>query len=143
MSGAHGGRGGNADGTFLTSTASTTYGNFSSPLEFGSGGSGQCAGTGGGIVHIEAIMSLENNGIISADGGVSTVSCGGGSGGSILIETDSLLGSGIIRAVGGNGNGMGGGGGGGRASVLHRISTYTGLFLAYGGRSGIKQFIQL
>ena len=42
---------------------------------------------------------------------------GGGSGGTIVIQTDELLGHGRLSASGGNGVGEGGGGGGGRMHI--------------------------
>ena len=46
-----------------------------------------------------------------------TYGSGGGSGGSVWVTCQSFIGSGIIRAKGGNGNTYGGGGAGGRITV--------------------------
>jgi hypothetical protein len=45
------------------------------------------------------------------------VNAGGGSGGSVWIETMNMTGHGEIRTHGGNGTGLGGGGAGGRVSI--------------------------
>ncbi|HAB14957.1 MAG TPA: hypothetical protein DCE44_00755, partial [Verrucomicrobiales bacterium] len=87
------------------------YGSLVNPVEMGSGG-GAADAIGGGVVRVKVSGVLHVNGTLSADGG-GTVA--GGSGGSVLIEANSLTGSGSITANGGNstsahGNGAGGGG---------------------------------
>ena len=63
--------------------------------------------------------------------GTST-NAGGGSGGSILISTKMLSGSGTISANGGFGTLMGGGGGGGRIAITYDTNLFTGTISAYG-----------
>ena len=65
-------------------------------------------------------------------------SAGGGSGGSIYIETGTIAGSGSMTAAGGNYGGscsyaIGGGGAGGRIAIHYSSSTYSGSMTAYGG----------
>ncbi|MCP3961978.1 MAG: hypothetical protein GY719_29400, partial [bacterium] len=72
-------------------------------------------------------------GIISVDGESSGHNNhGGGSGGSVWIETGVLTGSGIIRANGGVGGNEGGGGGGGRIAIYVNSSYFGGVMQAYG-----------
>ena len=51
-------------------------------------------------------------------------SAGGGSGGAVHIDTDTLVGHGKIYANGGAGSGKGGGGSGGRINVLYVRGQY-------------------
>ena len=58
------------------------------------------------------------DGIIVADGrNARSNNAGGGSGGSVLIETENFAGHGTISSKGGNGIGVGGGGSGGRVAI--------------------------
>lgn len=60
---------------------------------------------------------------------------GGGSGGSVWIVCDEVVGHGVITANGGNGNGQGGGGSGGRISIQSSNTNKLNITLkAYGGR---------
>lgn len=62
---------------------------------------------------------------------------GGGSGGSIIIETASLEGTGSIRVNGGDAYGNGGGGGGGRMAVYWKDREWWfGSLQAFGGAAG-------
>ena len=64
---------------------------------------------------------------------------GGGSGGSVLIETGSFDGSGVILANGGAGGDNGGGGGsGGRIALHYNLSFFSGTIFSYGGFSNIE-----
>lgn len=61
---------------------------------------------------------LHLDGLISSSGlGATSSYSGGGSGGSILIETMNMTGHGEVSVNGGNGNVNGGGGAGGRIGV--------------------------
>ena len=142
----HAGNGGNA----LLSGGSV-YGSFSSPSELGSGGGNGWytsqmnvpGGSGGGVVRITVGGEMTLEGSITAngtDGGRGNVylaywSGGGGSGGSIWLDVDTLTGSGVISANGGNGGwgNRAGGGGGGRIAVYHRVNSFTGELDARGG----------
>lgn len=92
-------------------------GNALSPVSWGgSGGSSTSAmgGNGGGSIRITAHRIIENNGLITANGG----DCdgdeghgGGGAGGSVwlTVKDGGLFGDGTIRAEGGSGCWQGGG----------------------------------
>lgn len=61
---------------------------------------------------------------------------GGGSGGSVWIYCDEVVGHGVITANGGNGTGQGGGGGGGRISIQSSNIYKLNITLkAYGGKT--------
>lgn len=79
-------------------------------------------------------------GSVTVNGGSATSSnAGGGSGGTISIETNELQGSGIISANGGTGHGSGGGGSGGRIAVRWKMRTWSFLdFQAIGGQGTKK-----
>jgi len=80
---------------------------------------------GGGVIVINT-KDMILNGKISADGGVKN-SQGGGSGGSIHIQSDKLTGSGSISAKGRSGGPYDSQGGGGRISIYTNDHTeYTG-----------------
>lgn len=109
--GSYGGYGGVQDGT----GSNLPYGHPSQPVYLGSGGSrgyyGEAGGNGGGLLHIVARKSLEVDGSLLAIGGTGDgSSAGGGSGGSIHVQTSFIKGTGVISANGG-GNQVGGGGG--------------------------------
>ncbi len=122
--GGYGGRGGvsNSGGV-----GGAVYGSIYRPTHLGSSGgipSDGAPGAGGGAVHLVVSDTLTVDGIISANGAASYRRGGGGSGGSIWVEVETLVttGSGerLIRANGGRGNehyGRGGGGSGGRVAV--------------------------
>ncbi|KAL4436313.1 hypothetical protein ABPG74_015904 [Tetrahymena malaccensis] len=117
------------------------YGNKNDPIFEGSGGGGyvvppisndfkandgehlsyteQQAGAGGGVIYIEAFNILLD-GIINASGGQPSDEysyLGSGSGGSIQIHSEWIVGSGSVKANGGDRNLQGGEGGGGRIKV--------------------------
>lgn len=65
---------------------------------------------------------------------------GGGSGGSVIIDTGNLEGSGTIRVNGGDGYGRGGGGGGGRIAVYWKDREWWfGNLQAIGGSAGANR----
>jgi len=140
----HGGAGGDGYGNELGGYA---YGNATYPVLIGSGGGEGGAGKnnggiGAGTIRLNISEVLIINGLIEADGGTGAVThgltaldrrfSGAGSGGSILIETFSLDGSGIVNAVGGpggwycdlHGKMSGGGASGGRVAIYY-ITTPT------------------
>jgi hypothetical protein len=89
-------------------TPNIAYGDFSNSIYPGSGGGGSGApnffagASGGGVVNITA-QSMLLNGIIHADGSSASFGySGAGSGGSILLHTATLTGTGSITANGGN-----------------------------------------
>jgi hypothetical protein len=102
--------------------AGATYGDPMNPRELGSGGGGSNGGAGGGAIEIQA-GSLDLIGVISANGDSAGVSLagGGGSGGSVLLHADTILGAGKVYARGGLGVAAGGGGGGGRIAIYSGV----------------------
>ncbi|MCM2338831.1 MAG: hypothetical protein NDI62_00015 [Burkholderiales bacterium] len=119
-------------GKGLGNTLESIYGSETEPVDFGSGGYGNYRG--GGAIRIIANESLFSNGIISANGDVTS------SGGSVYITTKNLSGSGIISA---NGGGMYAGsiyygpGGGGRVAIYYDLSSFSGQITANGSNSYI------
>ena len=69
------------------------------------------------FLQVKVGNSLHLDGIIENRGADATNSGGGGSGGSILIQTVTFSGHGKINADGGRGHGNGGAGSGGRIAV--------------------------
>ncbi|MBI9051564.1 MAG: Ig-like domain-containing protein [Anaerolineaceae bacterium] len=123
----HGGYGGDSSGGI---SGGISYGNEIQPLTLGSGGGNVLSykgGAGGGGVHLIVDGELENNGMVSMNGdpghppGLKGYNPGGGSGGSIWVQADSVVGSGLFSAVGGIGGrlgtGTGGYGAGGRIDI--------------------------
>ena len=114
------------------------YGSIYRPIHFGSGGgNGQGkGGSGGGMLHWRIGQEIELDGLVTLRGrSGSGTNAGGGSGGSILIETTNFTGYGEINVMGGDGAGpSGSGGSGGRISAHVRFRhKYAGVFKAYGG----------
>ena len=114
------------------------YGSIYRPVHFGSGGgNGQGkGGSGGGMLHWRIGQEIELDGLVTLRGrSGSGTNAGGGSGGSILIETTNFTGYGEINVMGGDGAGpSGSGGSGGRISAHVRFRhKYAGVFKAYGG----------
>jgi len=126
----HGGKGGSTGyiGTYgdvlITANGGNTYGISSEPIELGSGGQYY---KGGGAIKLEVSGTLENDGIISANG---KGPLAGSSGGSIWIKANDLTGMGIISANGGTGNWdalveiFHGSGAGGRVSLEYNTSVF-------------------
>lgn len=77
------------------------YGSLYNPDDFGSGGSGATAsyGSGGGVLKVKVLHTLEVEGVVESNGQAGSSSIGGGSGGSVWIETKSLTGSGTIQVL--------------------------------------------
>lgn len=83
------------------------------------------------------------NGIVSADGNpASDGVSGGGSGGSISIQTIKINGSGIISASGGRSSSIAGGGGGsgGRVAIRASVNSFLGNVRAYGGYTSGRSY---
>ncbi|MEM7391521.1 MAG: hypothetical protein AAF492_04160, partial [Verrucomicrobiota bacterium] len=99
------------------------YGSYLQPADLGTGGFGTL---GGGAVRLKA-ETLVLDGTLRADGtdGVAPDS-GGGSGGSIWLEVDTLTGAGRVSAVGGDkspASFVSGAGGGGRIALYVESTT--------------------
>ena len=128
--GSYGGLGGEYDGM-----TNDTYGSLDLPVALGSGGSrgyhtANHGGDGGGRIQIAA-QTINVEGAISANGGNGGGNqAGSGSGGSILLFTDELYGSGVIQASGGGGEV---GGAGGRVAVEYIYWDNAAVIKAMGG----------
>ena len=107
------------------------------PTKFGNnGGNGAfpyLGGIGGGRLYLAVGHTLTVDGFILAKGGhYRSVGAGGGSGGSIHIETYTVDGAGTVDTSGGDGyhghvgNRQGGGGGGGRLTLYHKYNFFVG-----------------
>jgi len=139
-----GGAGHGGYGAFNSANSGNVYDSAVSPSLSGSqGGNGSGSeglspygGTGGGVTHLTVANTLTVNGEISADGNDGELNSGGGSGGSLWIQTATLAGNGLITATGGNGNGTAGGGGGGRIAIYINTNSFSGLVAACGGAGG-------
>ncbi|MDD5528737.1 MAG: T9SS type A sorting domain-containing protein [bacterium] len=147
----YGGRGG-AGGCNLQGDTSKyggfAYGNLENPCDMGSGGGNADAtykgGAGGGIIRLISSGTINVAGTIKSDGKNGATngglkSAGGGSGGSVWLQTNKLTGNGLISCKGGNGsNGSsadGGAGSGGRLNVWYQQSSFTGRVDVSGGLS--------
>ena len=128
----HGGYGG-----FNTGNLGTWYGSAFNPNGTGSGGGSSnygAGGKGGGYLHLTVvrIVNLEGTITVDATNGYTSAS-GGGSGGSIWISADDILGNGKLSSSGGNAF-AGGGGSGGRIGIfLQKPMSFEGVLTAEGG----------
>jgi hypothetical protein len=126
----HGGLGYLAEPTSL-------YGSKEEPEDFGSGGRGNHA-KGGGAIKLVIGGVLKNDGVISANGDITS------SGGSVYIKTEIFEGSGVISAKGGGSYCPGicyGPGGGGRIAIYFDESSFSGSVSAsgWGGFGGASE----
>uniref|UniRef100_A0A7C4M0I6 Fibronectin type-III domain-containing protein n=1 Tax=candidate division CPR3 bacterium TaxID=2268181 RepID=A0A7C4M0I6_UNCC3 len=115
------------------SSNKAVYGSMDNPIDLGSGGNNS---SGGGLVYFSVNGSFVNKGRVSADGTTTTFEAG--SGGSIRIEANSILGdNGIFSADGGNATYTSSnrqGGGGGRIALVYKNNfNFFGTKSAYGG----------
>ncbi|XP_077861760.1 LOW QUALITY PROTEIN: uncharacterized protein LOC100369350 [Saccoglossus kowalevskii] len=127
----HGGEGG-----YMNEPVGEVYGSTMLPSEFGSGcGSAVNQSRGGGILTFAVNGAFVLEGILSSNGGDGSVGCGGGSGGSVLVEAGKVEGHGQVTAHGGSGaaNISAGGSGGRVALYSDDVSLFSGDILAYGG----------
>lgn len=137
--GGGGGYGGVGGASLFGAPGGMTYGSAGEPADFGSPGgmSPVLAGfsQGGGAIRLQVTGTLALNGTISANGADGAIEgAGGGSGGSIWITTQKILGNGSIVANGGTGEvWQGGGGGGGRIGVYAATNFFAGTIAALGG----------
>jgi hypothetical protein len=115
------------------------YGDVYMPTMLGSGGgAGSCGAgaSGGGAYQLTITSRLENNGVISANGG--NTGCNNASGGSILIDTNTIAGNGIVSVNGSTAATWGAAGG--RIALYYQTNenyslSATGL-QAFGGANG-------
>lgn len=134
--GGHGGFGSAATNTF----GGSSYDSIMQPTQPGSGGGSTTStgSAGGGALQLNVLGTLDNDGIISANGqnGVGTNQPGraGGAGGSLWVNAGTIFGAGNFSANGGNGvTNNSGGGGGGRIAVYFGTNAFTGAISAHGG----------
>ncbi len=149
----HGGIGGNNIGN---SAVAAKYGSLLFPVTLGSAGGSDIlncgvgySGRGGAAIFMNISDTLINNGLIDSSGmigiwGTYTQTCrnGGGSGGSIWVNANNILGTGTFRATGGSSttySQWSGSGGGGRIA-LYPVLNFNGIInvspgLSYGGDS--------
>ena len=117
------------------------YGSALNPNMTGSGGGSSAAGrggAGGGLLRLVVIRKIQLEGEISVSGeDAPGVDGGGGSGGSVWLSAQNLVGNGILTSDGGNGNIHGHGGSGGRMAIyLQEKMAFEGLLSAKGGAIG-------
>lgn len=145
--GTHGGTGGYFranGGAIFADQRKSVYDSATEPTQPGSGGN-KCdnydAGCGGGVVRIEATGDVTVDGTIDVDGTMmgSGNHLSGGAGGSVFVSCRRILGSGTVRANGGDGVYYSCGGGGGRIAVAYDPEAQSAAdlpgvrFLALGG----------
>ena len=98
------GHGGNGGRGRHQSRVGLAYGHLYEPEHFGCRGGGS-GGLGGGIIRMSVTGTLQIDGTISCNGGSGQEDrSGGGSGGSIWIDTKLIKGYGTVQANGGDGN---------------------------------------
>lgn len=96
----HGGNGGTGQNQLRVGTA---YGHVFEPQHFGCQGGGN-GGLGGGVIKMKVSNKLKIDGSVIASGAAGQQSySGGGSGGSVWIETNLIQGYGRVQANGGDG----------------------------------------
>jgi hypothetical protein len=140
--GGYGGLGGLASGT-----NGMSYGSFSNPTDFGSGGGegyasdqggniyGIRGGNGGGVIRMRAQV-IRVDGLVAADGVTGDDGSDAGAGGSVNLGCTIFSGAGTIRANGDGINGIGVGGGGGRVAItFDDMGPFAGQITAFGGRT--------
>jgi hypothetical protein len=109
-----------------------TYGDYTNPIDPGSGGGGgapwtSAGGAGGGLIRVLATDSVIMDGSMLANGQTLGNSYAApGSGGGIYVQCKTIRGSGLLSARGGDlqraslgGEQMGGAGGGGRIAIVY------------------------
>jgi hypothetical protein len=115
-------------GAGLRNTSTSKYGSAVEPVDLGSGGINNYRGGGAVMLFVEE--SILNNGIISANGDISS------SGGSVYIKAKSISGNGNISANGGGATHIGsdtsGTGGGGRIALYYEDFSLAGKVEALG-----------
>jgi large repetitive protein len=115
-SGRHGGSHGGLGGEYNDAVTNPIYGDAELPIELGAGGS---SSRGGGRISLVANELIVDGEIAARGASLSSNSVGLGAGGSILIDTGLLAGSGVIDAAGGSATSFSAGGGGGRIAVYY------------------------
>ena len=132
----HGGEGGGSK-----DLSGSPYNSLYFPEKSGSRGTvkdgTKLGGKGGGRIHLRVGSQLINDGKLSADGEPANSEGGGGSGGSILVETYDIEGYGEISSAGGQGSGISSGGSGGLITILSQSKNlFEGDYTVNGGKGG-------
>jgi hypothetical protein len=115
------------------------YGSEPQPDSMGSGSSAGKSGygaNGGGYFKLNTLNEVIINGTINANGQNAIVildSGGGGSGGTIYIQADSISGNGSMSVKGGDNYQWSGAGGGGRIALYYNDYTFSGTIDYRGG----------
>ncbi len=136
-------------GAGLPETPGSTYGSSTAPTDLGSGGGYTCSGGtpndrvglwGGGAIILNITGTTTINGSISSNGSTEEVidlcwNPGSGSGGSVYLRTDGLVGTGSITANGA-GSAAKRGGGGGRIAIYANNAVSNPSRTAGGGITG-------
>ncbi len=130
--GGHGGFGGGAGG-------GQAYGSVLEPVTPGSAGASndlEVGGAGGGAIKIVVTGTLRLDGLLSANG--LEIEGGGGAGGSLWVIAQTIYGTGVINANGGNGFNQyfDGSGAGGRIAVYFNDGSLDVSLEAAGGADG-------
>ncbi len=143
-----GGYGGMGGESWNNNPGGQPYGSSNAPINSGSCGGlgyGSTIGYGGGVIWLEAARELHVDGTLLANGADSPGYGGGGAGGSIYLQVETLSGTGQLLAKGGaggpgaSGNPGGGGGGGGRIATWTSFSSdWTGSYSVTGGPSSVN-----
>ena len=127
--GGHGGRGGVS---WSGTAGGLSYGSAVMPVTLGSSSGvrydyGMHYRAGGGAIRLVVDDEIRLEGTISANG-AQAPGAPGGAGGSVLIEANRTVGTGLVSAKGGDEGGATyyGGSGGGRIAVYYQSSTFTG-----------------
>ena len=137
--GGHGGFGGAAD---PEANGGRTYDSVYNPRMHGSGGgadgSGNPGGAGGGLLDWRVADLMEIDGVLALKGkDAESGHAGGGSGGALYVEAETVTGHGVVSVHGGKGVNQGGGGAGGRVAIKCRMGFFFGgKFDNYGGLGG-------
>ena len=140
--GSHAGYGGTRN-PILAPAGRVLYGSPFQPVDLGSGGGNAYAssgGRGGGAIRLSVTGTLTLNGEISARGGAPTGAAGGGAGGSLWINCQTLAGSGRFVADGTSRADNWDSGGGGRIAVYYadgsHFNSFTTSTASGGGNDG-------
>ena len=130
--------GGSYGGVAGGATDRKPYGSLFTPTDLGSGGGGSEGGSGGGFLHLKIGRRCHIDGTVKSYGHSATGSnSGGGSGGSVFVESYNFSGHGVLDASGGDGIGSGNAGSGGRIALhISAKNIYGGQYLAHGGVGG-------
>ena len=137
----HGGVGGRGFYNVQNGFPAPAYGSVEYPTTFGSSGGNaldaNSGGAGGGAFQLTVTGALTLDGTVNVNGAApanSTYRGSGGAGGSVLINADTISGSGVVTAIGGSSTSFSGGAGGGRIAIHSANNSFEGSLNAKGGQ---------